>query len=216
MDDQQSIELCMQLAQPGVWLDIGANLGHFTAQFSRGAALVLAFEPSFVSYMQLLDRTQSLGNVRCFPYALWNTQAVMQLYLGREGMTSGGNTIVQAKALSGNFGHSADQHLPVPAITADFFFSHCELPAPITFVKIDVEGAEQQVLEGMTALLRTHRPLICMEQHQMIDCAAIAGLLAELDYVITENGSDPVSLTIQIPGCAYILVPREQLYAPAL
>ena len=39
------------------------------------------------------------------------------------------------------------------------------LPHPVRFIKMDVEGAEPQVLEGATRLLQTDRPLLLAELH---------------------------------------------------
>lgn len=206
MDDRTSIEWCMRHAQPGVWLDIGANSGLYTELFAGHALQVFAFEPSFVSYLHLLERCQGLPNVCALPYALWNTNTVLDLWLGREGLASEGNTVVRLKALSGQFGHQG-QRISVPAVTADYFFSQIELTEPVTFVKIDVEGAEQQVLEGLQNLVLLHRPLICMEQHQMINCAAIEALLTRWGYTVTVDGHTQIPLTIEIPGQSYILRP---------
>jgi FkbM family methyltransferase len=54
-----------------------------------------------------------------------------------------------------------------------------DLPAP-GWVKIDVEGAEEQVLRGMQNLLAAHRPVLLVENNAMRD--AWMPLITELGY----------------------------------
>ena len=59
----------------------------------------------------------------------------------------------------------------VPTITVrratldDFLVTHGPLPAPLTAIKIDVEGHENSVLRGMKSVLRTHRPRAIMFEY---------------------------------------------------
>jgi FkbM family methyltransferase len=50
----------------------------------------------------------------------------------------------------------------VTCVTLDELFADRAFPAP-TMVKVDVEGAEFPVLDGMAGLLATHRPTILCE-----------------------------------------------------
>ena len=47
----------------------------------------------------------------------------------------------------------------------DFLANHGVLPAPITAVKIDVEGHENAVLQGMTGILTQQRPRVVMFEY---------------------------------------------------
>jgi hypothetical protein len=49
----------------------------------------------------------------------------------------------------------------VPVVTLDGL----EVRRPVRFIKMDVEGAEPQVLQGATRILKEDRPLILSELH---------------------------------------------------
>ena len=51
-----------------------------------------------------------------------------------------------------------------------------------THVKIDVEGAEPDVLQGGRETLRRHRPVLFLSTHGAEPHAACCQMLAELDY----------------------------------
>ena len=72
---------------------------------------------------------------------------------------------------------------------------------PISLVKIDVEGAEQLVLEGMMRTLAKHRPYLIVEITARFlaafghSAASLCELLAPLGYrasEITEEGTTPL------------------------
>jgi FkbM family methyltransferase len=143
------------LARGDTAWDVGANVGYFTALMSRAvgtAGLVVAVEPG-VGTGQLLAVTIErlrLANVRVLPVALWHEAAV----LGFQTSTSGGDA-QQSVARRDKHG-SGVVTLPVPALSfadvtsSDWFGQH---PAP-ALIKIDVEGAEPQVVAGMAAHLK--------------------------------------------------------------
>jgi FkbM family methyltransferase len=63
--------------------------------------------------------------------------------------------------------------------------------APPDLVKIDVEGGELEVLQGMSGLLSTHRPALIVEMHGRT--AAVAEMLEGAGYELTNlEGPDPV------------------------
>ena len=50
------------------------------------------------------------------------------------------------------------------------------------FIKIDVEGAEADVLGGMTEILSTHRPLLAIEVHTVQAMFQVQQQLANQGY----------------------------------
>jgi FkbM family methyltransferase len=81
--------------------------------------------------------------------------------------------------------------MTVNTITLDALLKHSSMPAP-DFLKIDVEGAEYHVLQGMQELLAQHHPLILYEidaadqaefQQKQARCRA---LLEAANYHISE------------------------------
>ncbi len=70
-----------------------------------------------------------------------------------------------------------------------------------TFIKIDVEGAEYNILEGMTNILATYKPLIMIEKHptlipKHISISHIDNFLIKKGYKLqTEIYKDDVAIT---------------------
>lgn len=129
---------------PGdVFYDLGANVGYFSMVAAALGAKVYAYEP-FPSNVALLER-----NARGLPIAVRPSAASDR---AGEGAFAEGPTSQDGK-LSDSGG------LTVRTVALDD-----ETPAP-TFVKIDVEGAEAAVLEGMRRTLSEHHPVVLVELH---------------------------------------------------
>jgi len=73
----------------------------------------------------------------------------------------------------------------VETVTLDGFASESEAGPP-DVVKIDVEGAELEVIKGMAALLASKRPLLICELH---------GTNAEFVGLIESSGPEPYAFT---------------------
>jgi FkbM family methyltransferase len=71
------------------------------------------------------------------------------------------------------------------SVTLDTLDNQLEyLPAP-DFIKIDVEGAELEVLRGMTRLLGERRPALFIEVHTGVDVRSLITRLADANYEMT-------------------------------
>lgn len=134
-------------------VDIGANIGYFTRIFSRlvGArGVVYAFEPDEENWHYLEANTRGLSNVRLIKKAVSNKTGKIDFY-----------------HVTGNIGiHSilevpAAEHRTVDSITLDDFMA-TEKVSQLHVIKIDVEGAEGLVLEGMKNLL-LKKPIVVFE-----------------------------------------------------
>ena len=82
--------------------------------------------------------------------------------------------------------HESEQHVRVRAIALD----DVEGPPP-ALVKIDVEGAELEVLAGMSRLLREARPLVVCEMHGLN--AEFCAAMRAAGYAVSNlDGPEPV------------------------
>ncbi len=150
------------LGRGDVFYDIGANLGFFSM---LGAHLAGIDE----------------GRVYAFEAAPENAEAIRH----NAGLNAIPNITVIAKAVSSHAGRgrlqvvddqswskledygehpNTEQVIDVELIAIDDLVRAGELPPP-TLVKIDVEGAEIAVLEGMRETIASHRPAIVCELH---------------------------------------------------
>ena len=141
----------------GTFLDVGANIGYFTLLASRWvgpSGSVYAFEPVTTTHARLLQNL-----------ALNRTANVTVV---KEGASSSPGTA--AIALAGDAGHS---HLvtheskdarqeAITLTTVDAFVASRKLTR-VDVIKIDVEGADFEVLRGAVATLQRFRPIVLME-----------------------------------------------------
>ena len=128
--------------RPGdcVW-DVGANVGYYTKLFSErvgGKGWVFAFEPSPLNFARLASACSSLGNVVLRPCGLGKEDGWLRFRQGTDllGATS---RIVEGEAESA---------MLVDVRSGASLLGSGEAPPP-NAIKIDVEGFEHEVLEGL-------------------------------------------------------------------
>jgi len=154
----------------GVFLDVGANIGTYSAVLGvmkKGRLRGAAFEP-VPTTNALLRRTLELNGLDEFlaeASALSSSPANL-IFSGYEG---GGNNFIVPPG-------DARARLNVRGTTLDAWMeAHPELPPDA--IKIDVEGHELEVLKGGRATLARFRPALVIECH----CASwpVAGVRGE-------------------------------------
>lgn len=181
-------------ALPGVFFDIGANWGYYTAPMSAKATTVYAFEPAETNYGPLVNAVKSFNNVITEKIAVSNSNSIIKLYGPAQGYGQanwGGFTISQDLPVVCR-DRSFENYEEVPSITLDEYCSTNGI-TNITGMKIDVESAEQFVLEGAMQTLKSNNILISLETHVAINCQRIYELLTEAGYSVYHNGTTLVT-----------------------
>jgi FkbM family methyltransferase len=144
-------------------IDVGGHIGFFTMQMAAmvgPAGRVYAYEP-FDANADLLERSiaeNEFGDrIRLQRAAAGAAPGTATLTFPLETLNSGGAYLLRdgGAPLAGN------QTKTVPLVALDAL----ELRRPIRFIKMDVEGAEPQVIRGATRLLKDDRPVILSELH---------------------------------------------------
>jgi len=135
------------LKKGDVFIDVGANIGYYTVLGAKkvGAkGLVLAIEP-VLQTMNILKtniRLNRLSNVHVIGKAAWRTRERLQLSVPKE--LYGGASLVK---------HCGNKLIAVDGVPID---EVCADVSNIKLMKLDVEGAEYEVLQGSNdSLLRT-------------------------------------------------------------
>lgn len=156
--------LLLQLLQSAkCFVDVGANLGWYTCLASRSMpdGRVYGFEMDDLNYA-LLEKNVKLNkctNVEIHNVAVSDVSGVVSYR--RENRRPSATFRMEPD--------KAEKHLPelasVHSITLDEFFeSQSAVP---DVVKIDVEGAEMYVLNGMKHILRDNKPILLLEVHPL-------------------------------------------------
>ena len=140
-------ELIKQEVKEGdIVLDIGANIGYYTLIFAKmvgPSGKVYAFEPDPKNFLLLKKNVKinNYDNVVLINKAISDKAEKIKLYFSNNNKAS--HTI---------YGSEKDTNfVAIDSIKLDDYFKMNE--QDISFVKIDVEGAEYKVLQGMKKLL---------------------------------------------------------------
>lgn len=186
-------ELPVQLAlrhllQEGdVFYDIGSNIGFFSLVAARlvGAGRVYAFEPVIwnASCIRTNADLNRLDNICVICAAVGRETGTTDLLLTRH---PGGATIARDEQPSDVLCHT-----PVPVVAIDDLVASERIQPP-SVVKIDVEGAELDVLRGMQATMAAHGPAIVCE----LDDARTEGLQAKLRSLRSWLGTTHYDLVV--------------------
>ena len=142
-----------------VFYDIGANVGFFSiiaAKLVGDTGKVYAFEPGKENAQSIRHNAQlnSFSQIEVIEKAVSNTSGEGQLLLAEY---SGGHALATADAPPDLAGE-----VTVDLVSIDDLIAQNKIEPP-NFVKVDVEGAELDVLKGMRETIKTHKPTIIYE-----------------------------------------------------
>jgi FkbM family methyltransferase len=194
------IEILRNRIKPGqVAYDIGANTGYLSLVMAQLAGArgergqVYAFEPTPSAFRLLV--TNSVLNpdlpVQAFALALSDSVGVEPFSCFEFDLVS------RLGDHSQKYGDAAVIRTRVE--TLDHFFTEFALRPP-HFLKIDVEGAELQVLRGGKALLREYRPTVLVEIHSPELEEAALQMMRELRYDCTTVSAEMPRHLLFTPG----------------
>ena len=151
--------LCETLGPGQVFLDIGANAGYFSLVASRcvgDSGKVLAVEPNppMAGQVRQNVRRSGLRNIAVAETACTDSVEERELFIGNAYNT--GNSSLSRENLAWT------KSVKVACTTVDRLVEEYQLHR-VDLVKIDVEGAELQVLRGMRDTLARFRPKVVTE-----------------------------------------------------
>jgi FkbM family methyltransferase len=135
------------LSQGDIAIDCGANVGLFTTRMAQSGATVYAFEPNPDAYRKLAEVTASYPNVLLHQAAVTTKLGEVELYLHKyadddpEYWSSGSSLLAEKSNVR------KDNALKVEGIHLAAFIK--ELGQPVKLMKMDIEGAEVDVLNQL-------------------------------------------------------------------
>lgn len=145
----------------GIVVDLGANIGIFTARIAPQAARVICYEPMSGNFAQLEKNVGGLGHVTLVRAAVGEQAGTARIHYPQNTRISGGFSQFPIDRL-----HQAEAYEDMPMVTLDEVLAthHVET---CDLLKIDTEGAEYGILYGAReeTLARVRR--ICGEYHKL-------------------------------------------------
>lgn len=131
---------------PKLALDIGGNVGHYTAELRRrtSGVEIHVFEPSAVNVAQLTTRFATDKAITIVPSALSNIAGEATLYSNAPGSPLGSLT----RRKLDHLGIPFEVREPVSTLRFEDYWREYLGKRPLDIVKIDVEGHELEVLDG--------------------------------------------------------------------
>jgi FkbM family methyltransferase len=136
--------------------DIGASTGIFALYAACKGCAVVAFEPeaanfSILSQNAFLNRCGMVQPIRCFNLALSDSTGLSNMFVKK--YEAGGHLKILDKPLEVGAGLFEPEHVqPVLTFKLSDFLRHTGILVP-QYLKIDVDGAELPVLQGMRDVL---------------------------------------------------------------
>jgi protein O-GlcNAc transferase len=183
---ESEISFCKHFLRPGMnVIDVGANVGVYTflaAHRVGPTGSVIAIEPT-ASCLQCMRKTISASSLEDVVFLIEATagehEGTVQLGEERSGAF---NSIGSPKQASGQASNNGEGKI-VNLVTLDSVWRSKGEPR-IDLIKIDVEGAEEQVVSGSLELLAASHPVLILENKHgpKVTGTSTAKILEPLGY----------------------------------
>ena len=134
-------------------LDIGAYIGSFTMTVAKRAKKVLAIEPDPKNYACLKANVSRFANVRTIRKGVWNSKKKLKLYLDSRYPVAH-SVVIQPGNKSVDIEVDA-----LDNIVSELGFNK------VDFIKMNIEGAEIEALEGAKQVLKSVKKIVLDAHH---------------------------------------------------
>lgn len=174
----------VSLSNDEVFVDCGAYNGDSIAAFLSALAArslsqphkMYGFEPDSSNYAKLCASTQALGYCHCYNKGVWSSSTTLHFDSGR--------------ALSSKI--SDDESMASIELTT---IDEVTAGEKVTFIKMDIEGAELEALKGASATIQRYRPVLAISAyHKPEDLLTLPRYVQTLvpDYRFYLRGHHPL------------------------
>jgi FkbM family methyltransferase len=184
--------LLAKIGEGSIVIDCGANVGDITNQFAKTGATVYSFEPDPAAFARLEKRFKDFPNVILHQKAVWIENTEIPFYFHESRSEDELELTVSSSVISNKSNVSESNKVMVEAIDLVAFIN--DLDAKIALIKIDVEGAEIEILKHILAQ-ETYKKfeLAVVETHE----TKIPGHVEEvanIKAILEEKGVENVKL----------------------
>ena len=212
--------------RPGAFVDAGVNVGHTLVKVKAidPDREYIGFEPNphCLRYTQQLIAANRFTRCIVVPVGISNRTGIMRLFMNHDADPSA--TIVDGFREPDRYARS----VPVPVFVGDEVLDTLGI-GQVSVVKIDVEGGELDVMEGLRRTLRRSSPYVFCEVLPVFDERSEMGrfrlqrqtglqrLLGDLGYDIfrmyfdnTVEAVDAFGIHADMTRSNYVFVPRNE------
>lgn len=161
-----STKLLTQLLKNGmICLDIGSNIGYYVCLESNAIGnngKVISIEPSPINFKYLKKNIelQNISNIEIHNFACGNENGEIEFLVSDR---SNWSRVATDKFVDVP-PDTILQKIKIPMRTVDSFIEEKSLPK-LDFIRMDVEGYEVNIVEGMQQTLKKFKPMLQMEIH---------------------------------------------------
>jgi FkbM family methyltransferase len=147
-----TIESCQTERGGGIVIEAGVFAGKDTASYAKLGHRVFAFEPSPRNYEKASNNLRRFNNVELVNAGLWSHPSELEIQFGESGDDDGFLEPDNPKSDSHD-----DESILVRVDTIENFVSELNIdPTEIELIKIEAEGAEPEILEGLGKIRPKH------------------------------------------------------------
>jgi len=184
--------LLANLNEQSLVLDCGANIGEISQQFLNTGAEVIAFEPDPTAFALLEKRFRGKQGITLMNKAVWTEDTQLTFYLHEDRNEDHAELTVSSSVYGNKKNVSQEHKLEVEAIDLIDFID--KLDRRVSLIKIDIEGAETDILFKMIEA-ETYKKfdLAVVETHE----SKIPGQAKEIEKInalFEEKGIDNIKL----------------------
>ena len=159
-----------------VVFDVGAYVGFYTLLLAKLAKCVVAFEPIPALSVLITESCQlnGISNVIVETIAAGNAERFVEITVEKNATGFGQSSSIARRWVG-------SEHLIVPMKRLDTYVRENGI-GQIDLLKIDVEGAEVEVLQGSLYILKQHQPILVIEFNDDFSYTQSIEYLSEIGY----------------------------------
>ena len=145
--------------QEGIFVDVGVNIGQtllkLRSVFPDFRYVGFEPNPSCVNYVTQLVKANAFTGIKLFPVGISDRPAILELQFFAEGDVDSCASLIKE--------FRPDEKIIKCIQVPVFPVGDLDFGGVVRFLKIDVEGAELEVVRGCLDLVRRDQPIILME-----------------------------------------------------
>jgi len=191
-----------QLKPSDHFLDIGAHFGYFSLLAAKLCehGKILSVDASKASFELLTLNTKNRKNINALNLAIAAEAGMLKFYEFNTKYSEYNSKDIEQYKTEPWFNSNLPNEISIEATTIDLLLESAEINPKI--IKIDVEGAEAEVILGAHSYLGSHHPMVVMEylnkapKHGSSPHQTASNMLSKLGYnshkIVQDGSLEPI------------------------